>query len=81
MPAFQGIEERTPQQIRYVNYCEWTLLIMKFQQEDNFKHYNYPEEMLIYNRALVPNDIKDKILEDSYKVLLKEICETLQIKL
>ena len=54
---------------------------MKFQQEDNFKHYNYREEMLIYIRALVPNDIKDEILEDSYKVLLKEICEALQIKL
>ena len=54
---------------------------MKFQQEDPFKHYKYPEEMLNYTRALVPNDIKGEILEDSYNVQLKEFCEALQIKL
>ena len=54
---------------------------MKFQQEDTFKRYNYMEEMLNYICALVPNDIKGEILEDLYKVLLKELCEALQIKL
>ena len=52
---------------------------MKFQQKDTFKYYNYAEEMLNYTRALVPNDIKDEILEDSYKVSLKELCEALKI--
>ena len=47
---------------------------MKFQ-EDTFKHYNYREEMLNYIRALVPNDINGEILEDLYRVLLKEFCE------
>ena len=51
------------------------------QQEDAFKHYNYPEEVLNYIHALVPNDVKGEILEDWYKVLLKELCEALQIKL
>ena len=41
--------------------------------EDTFKYYNYLEEALNYIRALVPNDIKGKILEDSYKVLQKKI--------
>ena len=35
--------------------------------------------MLNYIRALVPNDMKGEILEDSYKVSLKESCEALQI--
>ena len=30
----------------YVSYYEWTLEIMKIQQEVTFKHYNYLEEML-----------------------------------
>ena len=63
------------QQIRYVNYCEWAFIMMKFQQEDIFNHYNYQEEILIYILALVVNDIKDEILEGS----LKEFCEALQI--
>ena len=54
---------------------------MKFQQKDFLKHCNYPEEMLNYIRALVPNDIKGETLEDLYKVLLKELCEAVQIKL
>ena len=49
------------QQIRYLNYCGWALKIMKFQQENDFKHYNYPEEMLNYIRTLVQNDIKGKL--------------------
>ena len=57
------------------------ILFWKFQQEDTFKYSNYPEEMLNYIRAAVPNDIKGEILEDSYKVSLKEFCEALQIKL
>ena len=31
--------------------------------------------MLNYIRELVPNDMKGEILEDSYKVSLKESCE------
>ena len=54
---------------------------MKFQQEDTFKHCNYQELMQNYIRAQVPNDIKGEILEDSYKVSLKQFCEALQIKL
>ena len=54
---------------------------MKFEQEDTFKHYNFPEEMLNYICALVPTDIKTEILEDLYKVSLKEFCEALQIRL
>ena len=46
-----------------------------------FKHYNYPEEVLNYIRALIPNDIKDQILEILDKVSRKEFCEPLQIKL
>ena len=53
---------------------------MKFHQEDIFKHCNYPKKMLNYIRALVPNDIKGKTLQDSYKVSLKEFIEALQIK-
>ena len=52
-----------------------------FQQEVTFKHYNYLKEVLNYICALVPNDVKDKILEDWYKVLVKEVCEALQNKL
>ena len=29
------------------------------QQEDTFKHYSYPEEVLNSIRALVPNNVKD----------------------
>ena len=54
---------------------------MKFQREDSFKHYNYLEEVLNYIRALVPNDIEDKILEDLYKISLKEFCDALQTEL
>ena len=54
---------------------------MKFQQEAFFKHYSYPEEMLNYIRPLAPNVIKCEILEDLYKVSLKDFCEALQIKL
>ena len=54
---------------------------MKFKQEDSFKHYNYPEEVLNYIRALIPNNINGDIFEDSHKVSLKEFCEVLQIKL
>ena len=49
---------------------------MKFYQDNNFKHYIYPEEMLNYIRALVPNAIKDEILHDLYKVSLKEFCKS-----
>ena len=73
--------DKTPRQIGYVTYCAWALKIIKFQQEDTFKHYSFPEEMPNYIRALVPNDIKGKSLEDSHKVLLKEFCGSLQIKL
>ena len=66
MPALQEKE-----QICYISYCEWVLKITKFQQEGTFKHYSYPEEMLDYMDAVVPNNIKGEILEDSYKVLLK----------
>ena len=75
------IQKNTPRQIRYVCYCEWALKIMKIQQEDTFKHYNYPEAVLNYIRALGPNDVKGEILENWYKVSLKEFCEALQIKL
>ena len=37
-------------------------MIMKFQQEDTFKHYNYWEEVLNFIRTLVQNDIKGEIL-------------------
>ena len=52
---------------------------MKFQQENNFKYYSYPEEMLNYIRVLVHNIIKGEIIEDLYKVCLKEFCKALQI--
>ena len=35
--------------------------------------------MLNYIRALVPNGMMGEILEDSYKVSLKELCKTLQM--
>ena len=54
---------------------------MKIQQKVTFKHYNYPEEVLNYIHALVPSDVKREILEDWYKVSLKEVCEALQNKL
>ena len=57
------------------------LKITKTQQEDTFKHYNYLEEVLNYISALVPNEVKGEILEDWYKVSLKELCEALQNKL
>ena len=38
-----------------------------------FKHYNHLEEVLNYILSLVPNDMKGEILEDWYKVLLKEV--------
>ena len=72
---------KTPRQIRYISYYEWALKITKIQQEDTFKHYNYPEEVLNYFRALVPNDVKGEILEDWYKVSLRGFCEALQNKL
>ena len=53
--------------------------MMKIQQKECLKHYCYPEEVLNYILAMVPNDIKDDILEDWYKVLLKEFCEPLQM--
>ena len=52
---------------------------MKFHQEDTFKHCNCLEEMLKYILALAPND--GEILEDLYKVSLKEFCEAFQIRL
>ena len=71
----------TPRQIRYVGYYEWALEITKIQQEDTFKQYSYLEEVLNYIRALIPNDVKAEVLEDWYKVSLKELCEALQNKL
>ena len=64
--CFKKMRGTTPRQIRYARYCEWALKIMKFQQEDCLKHYNYLEEVLNYICALVPNDIQGEILEDSY---------------
>ena len=69
--------DKTPSR---VSYCGWTLKIIKFQQEDTFKHCNYPEEVLNYIRAVVPNETNDEILEDSYKDSL-EFWEALLIKL
>ena len=54
------------------------LKITKIQQKNTFEHYNYPEEVLNYIRALVPNDVKGEILQDWYKSSLKEFCEALQ---
>ena len=54
---------------------------MKFQREDSLKHYSYLEEILTYIRALVPNDIENKILENLYKVLQTEFREALQLEL
>ena len=50
---------------------------MKFQREDSLKHYSYLEEILTYIRALVPNDIENKILE----TLQTEFREALQLEL
>ena len=47
-----------------IRHYEWVLEIMKAQRENSFKHYNYREEVLNYIRALVPNNLKDEILED-----------------
>ena len=68
---FKKKESRNTWQTRDISYCEWALKIMKLQQEDTFKHYNYWEEMLYYIHALVPNDIMGEILENMSKVLLK----------
>ena len=67
--------------MRYVSFYESTLKITKIQQGVTFKHYNYQEEVLNYIRALVPNDVTGEILEDWYKVSLKEVCEGLHNKL
>ena len=56
------MRDKTPQQICYISYSEWFLKIMKLQQENIFKHYNYLEEVLNYICALVPNNIKGEIL-------------------
>ena len=64
-----------------VEHQEQALEITKIQREDTFKHYNYAEEVLNQIRALVPNDVKGEILEDWYKVSLKEFCEAFQNKL
>ena len=53
----------------------------KTHEEDTFKHFNYPEEVLNHTCALVSNDVKGEILEDWYKVSLREWCEALQNKL
>ena len=47
-----------------LSYYDWALKVTKIQQEDTLKHYNYPGELLNYIRALVPNNVKGKILED-----------------
>ena len=67
--------------MRYVSYCEQALKITEIQQEVTFKHYYYLEEVLNCIRALVPNDVKGEILEDWYKVSLKEVSEAFQKKL
>ena len=56
---------KIPRQIHYVSYCKHSL-------EDTFKHCNYLGQELSYIRSLVPNDVKDEILKDWYKVPLKE---------
>ena len=72
---------KTPRQIHYISYCEWVFEITKIQQEVTFKHYNYPEEVLNYIRALVLNDMKGEILGVWYKASLKGVCEALQNQL
>ena len=67
--------------LRKLLYYEWALEITKIQQEDTFKHYNYLEEVLNYIHAQVPKDVKGEILEDWYRVSVKELCEALQNKL
>ena len=39
----------------------------KTKKTKYFQHCNYLEEMLNYIRALAPNDVKGKILEDWFK--------------
>lgn len=50
---------------------------MKFQQKDTLEHYSYLEGVLIYIRALTPNDVMGEILENLYKVSLKKFCGAL----
>ena len=69
---------KTPRQIRYVSYYVRAFKITKIQQEGTFKHYNYPEEVLKYIHALVPNGAKGEILEDWFKVSLKDFFKPLQ---
>ena len=45
----------------------------QIQAEDTFQHYNYLEEVLNYICSLLPNDVKGEILEEWYKVSLKEV--------
>ena len=52
---------------------------MKFRREDSLKYYNYLKEVVNYICALVLNDVKGEIFEDSYKVSQKQFCEALQI--
>ena len=59
----------------------WWMNLQQFQQKDTFKHYSYPKEILHYICALVPNNMKYEILEDSHKVFLKKFCEALQTNL
>ena len=54
---------------------------MTYQQEDAFKHYHYPEEVINYFGALLPDDIKGENVVDSYQVSLKEFCVALQSNL
>ena len=63
-------KQKTARQIRHVRYYEWALKITKTHQE-----------VLNCIRAMVPNDVKGEILEDWYKVSLKEFCEVLRNKL
>ena len=67
--------------MRNVRFYEFALKITKIQQGVTFKHYNYQEEVLNYIGALVPNEVTGEILEDWYKVSLKQVCEGLHNKL
>ena len=71
---------KTPRQICHVIYYEWNLKITRFRQDITFKHYNYPKEVLNYIHALLPNNVKGEVLENWYKVSLKQFCEALQNK-
>ena len=77
MPALQEKGEAKQQGTfaLQVSYCERALKIKKIPQGVTFKHYNYQKKLLSYIRALVPNYVKDEILEEWYEVLLKEVCE------